>query len=181
MDNRCATVGHGGIPATHVITYTFPEDRNTPVEEKVCEPCGHGYGSRPALQATVETIAENTGRKLGEGYGRDAGTWIFDGNTTEATYREIIRGIDEGDPAVTDRYNPPNMSGEYAGDERDELADELASALGHEPAEADTDEAETAFNDAASSAFWGEVERSGREALAGIDAVRAEEEAEAAG
>jgi hypothetical protein len=54
--DRCATIGHAGIPATHEITWTQPGARNEPVTERVCAPCADAYTQRPALQAVVRAI-----------------------------------------------------------------------------------------------------------------------------
>lgn len=46
--------------------------------------------------------------------GRRAGGWYFDGNTTSETYREVLRGISEGDPEVLDALPFLDLSGRWA-------------------------------------------------------------------
>lgn len=46
--------------------------------------------------------------------GRAAGSWIIDGNTSEAAARAILRGLADGDPAVLDMLPAPDLSGQYA-------------------------------------------------------------------
>ena len=46
--------------------------------------------------------------------GRAAASWVFDGNTTTETYRAILRGIDDGDPAVLDQLPTADLSGQMA-------------------------------------------------------------------
>lgn len=52
---------------------------------------------------------------LGTQHGTAAGSWAVDGNTTPDTLRAILRGIEEGDPAILDTLPlTPNLSGEWA-------------------------------------------------------------------
>jgi len=116
---------------------------------------------------------------IGRQHGKNAAGWVFDGNTTDETYRAVLAGIDAGDPQVMDAYNPPNLSGEYSDDysESQLLADvgfSECAECGHIPGnladvcECCLGDAETvsgiadAYNDAASAAFWAEVERTAR-------------------
>jgi hypothetical protein len=97
--------------------------------------------------------------KLGHDAGIAAASWVFDGNTSPDTYRRYAEGIAAGDPEILDSLREPNLSGEYADDysERD-----LARDLGIEPYSDDSDAAATAWAEAASEAFWAEVERIAR-------------------
>jgi hypothetical protein len=109
---------------------------------------------------TTETAA-----KLGTEAGQAAASWVFDGNTTQATYLHVLTGIIEGDPEVLDAYSAPNLSGGEWGDELNDAA--LAAELSLDPA-ADAealDEAANAYNDAASEAFWHTLEADARQAL----------------
>lgn len=47
--------------------------------------------------------------------GQADGSWIIDGNTSADQCREILRMIDDGDPALDAIYPPTPLSGEYAG------------------------------------------------------------------
>jgi hypothetical protein len=95
--------------------------------------------------------------KLGTDAGIAAASWVFDGNTSEDTYRRILQGIDAGDPEVYDTYREPSLSGEYADDYR---SSDLAFDLGIEDRETGfIDECADAWAESASAAFWGEIER----------------------
>lgn len=96
-------------------------------------------------------------------HGKAAASWVFDGNTTEDTYRAVLAGIESGDPAVMDAYRTPDLSGEFAGDytPRD-LAADLGIAGDADPEESGLSDAETTYLDTASEAFWHEVERMAR-------------------
>ena len=59
---RCATVGCGNT-ATHKLVYTFQGERDQPITELVCAPCGQGYVRRPALQATLTPLRVKKSRQ----------------------------------------------------------------------------------------------------------------------
>lgn len=60
----------------------------------------------------------------GREHGANAGEWYFDGNTSEETYRTVLRGIEDGDPMVLDTF-PTFTFGEWAGESlREILGDE---------------------------------------------------------
>jgi hypothetical protein len=96
--------------------------------------------------------------RLGREVGISAASWVFDGNTSLETYQRYLRGIEDGDPLVMDSLREPSLSGEFAADysERD-----LARDLGFGPDKDISDYAET-WSQAASEAFWHEVERIAR-------------------
>jgi hypothetical protein len=105
---------------------------------------------------------------LGTDAGRDAGTWVFDGNTDTATYRHVLAGITDGDPEVLDAYRTPDLSGEFSDGPTPAT---LAAELGLDPA-GDGDAvvlatACDAWADAARDGFWHEVERIARVQLDG--------------
>ena len=54
---RCATVTCTS-DATHVLFYSYPDDRVTLYTDDVCEPCGDSYMSRTAFKAEIATQAE---------------------------------------------------------------------------------------------------------------------------
>jgi hypothetical protein len=102
-------------------------------------------------------------RKDGKTAGVGAASWCIDGNTTTETYRTILRGIEDGDPAILDQFNTPNLSGEYAGDSTPQtLAEDYGIDETRDPDGLLLDEACTEWEEAASSAFWTELERSVR-------------------
>jgi hypothetical protein len=100
---------------------------------------------------------------LGYEAGKNAAGWVFDGNTTRATYEYVLKGIEEGDPMVLDSI------GENLADFEAAQADDLESLGIHAPnwlAPAYMwDEFETACQDwemGASTGFWHEIERAAR-------------------
>jgi hypothetical protein len=106
---------------------------------------------------------------IGRQHGINAASWVFDGNTTEETYRTVLRGIEDDDPAVYDMFREPNLSGEFAGDYsiRD-LQSDLDIEIdwtrdGTQEASEQLDECANAYADAASETFWHEIERLARE------------------
>lgn len=106
-------------------------------------------------------------RRDGRETGKNAASWVFDGNTTEETYRHILKGIEEGDSQVYDSLNPPNLSGEWAGDPTPQsLAEDYELDESNDPDGWRLDEACRVWEDAASEAFWHEVERLARQHLA---------------
>ena len=98
----------------------------------------------PPLVATAE--------ELGRDAGRAAATWVFDGSTPEEAYQRVLRGIDEGDPAVLDAIEPPAI-GPAAGYDQDDLARDL----GIEPGDRALPRAVSAYADAFTGSFWRET------------------------
>jgi len=94
--------------------------------------------------------------ELGRDAGRSAAPWAFDGNTPDETYRHVLRGIDEGDPAVLDAIEPSAIGPEAGYDQ-----DDLARDLGLEPGDPALPRAMSAY--AFTGSFWTEVERAARE------------------
>lgn len=106
-------------------------------------------------QATLEEQA----RKMGEDHGTNAASWYFDGNTSTDTYAAVLRGIDEGDPAVLDTFPSSPLSGEWAD------SPTPATVLGELEVSEDDDRADdllTAYEDGFSSASAEEIERMAR-------------------
>jgi hypothetical protein len=96
-------------------------------------------------------------KRDGKAAGLARASWCFDGNTTDETYRAFLKGFLDGDPAVMDQFNPPNLSGEYADDPTPHtLAEDYGTSA------EDLDGVCQAWEDAASEAFWGELERVAR-------------------
>ncbi len=59
---RCGSIGCKSA-ATHTLTYSFPGERDNPVTDLVCRPCGEGYVRRPTLHAGIAPLSVPTGRK----------------------------------------------------------------------------------------------------------------------
>jgi hypothetical protein len=115
-------------------------------------------------------------RELGAEHGSNAASWVFDGNTTQETYRRVLQGIEDGDPEILDSLPAPDLSGQWAGeltsDElvRDslELAAMLNWAMGDAMFATVYGEICDAYEDAFSTAVQHEVERTAREMLSGV-------------
>lgn len=107
-------------------------------------------------------VAEAT--RIGTEHGRNAASYVWDGNTDVSTYRAYLKGSDDGDPMVLDAYNPPNLSGEFADDyDETSLRSDIAYATDdYEISDEAMDDAANAYNDAASEAFYAELERVAR-------------------
>lgn len=91
--------------------------------------------------------------------GKNMASWALDDNTEE-TYRYILKGIEDGDPEVLDTFNTPNLSGEFAGDPTPQsLAESYGITEERDPEGYLLDSVCTLWEDAASSAFWAEIER----------------------
>jgi hypothetical protein len=70
-------------------------------------------------------IITTTARKLGASAGKAAGSWAIDGTTTAEAARRILKGYEDGDPAVLD-MQPSPLSGEWAGGPtEDDVLDEI--------------------------------------------------------
>jgi hypothetical protein len=87
---------------------------------------------------------------------------MFNGNTPEDTYRAVLRGIEEGDPAILGAYPAPGLS---ADDGYAEAG--LACDLSLDGEDQLPPDAVTAYLDAAAGSFWHETERLAREHLTG--------------
>ena len=96
--------------------------------------------------------------ELGRDAGKTAASWVFDGNTPGEEYQRVLRGIDEGDPAVPGATEPPAI-GPGAGYDQDDLARDL----GIEPGDRALPRAVSAYAGAFTGAFWQETERAARD------------------
>lgn len=107
-------------------------------------------------------------RHLGVLRGEAAGSWVIDGNTSEAEARAILQGYEDGDPEVMD-LQPSPLSGEWAGDPTPQS---LMAELGvhHLPYGDKTDSEEEsdladAYEEGFGEGFWNEVQRAARAKL----------------
>ena len=101
-------------------------------------------------------------RKLGKAVGEAMATWVDFDSPMQA--QRVLQMIDDGDPAIYDSLRGPNLSGEYAGDPTPFA---LAEELGIESDDERLDDAATAWEDAAMTAFWDAVARAARHAAKG--------------
>jgi hypothetical protein len=107
---------------------------------------------------TPEHRAQQAGREDGEA----AASWVFDGNTDDATYARVLRGITDGDPEVLDAYRPPDLSGEWADGETPATLAKRVDVVPHDGTLL-LDDVCSIYEQAASEAFWAEIERVCRE------------------
>jgi len=71
----------------------------------------------------------------------------------------VLRGIEEGDPAVLDPIEPPAIGPAAGYDHQDDLARDL----GIDPRDRALPRATSAYADAFTGSFWQETERAARE------------------
>lgn len=91
--------------------------------------------------------------QAGQEYGRNAGSWAIDGNTSSETYRRILDGYEDGDPEIMDMCPAP-LSGEWA----DGLL--IRDVLEHLGVTEDDDWADdllTSFENGYSDGYWEQV------------------------
>jgi hypothetical protein len=101
-------------------------------------------------------------RELGYEHGEAAGSWVFDGNTSPETIRYVLKGLEDGDPAVYDSLPSSPLSGEWADSfSLNDLADELDVSDSDEGFDDLCTEYEDGFTDGMES----EVVRSGKAML----------------
>ena len=100
-------------------------------------------------------------RRDGKAAGLSCASWV-EYRDAEAT-RAMLKGIEDGDPAVLDSLREPNLSGEWAGDPTPQsLAEDYELGADRDPDGWRLDAACSEWEEAARSAFWAEVERSAR-------------------
>jgi hypothetical protein len=95
--------------------------------------------------------------ELGRDAGKAAASRVFDGNTPKDACQRVLRGIEEGDPAVPGATEPSAI-GPAAGYDSGDLARDLGTG----PADRSLPGAVSAYADAFTSAFWQEAERAAR-------------------
>jgi len=92
-------------------------------------------------------IAEESGRQVGAGRAE----WAIDPQRmSQEQIRRILRGIEDGDPAVMEGYRPPDLNGEYT---PDRLAIELGIPTDHRYMDVYGD----LWEEAAENAFWEKI------------------------
>lgn len=117
-----------------------------------------------AIETAIQR-AESLGTEHGECSAEHLAQYLWGGRHTgdsKAAAREFLRMSEDGDPVLWDSYNAPNPSGEYADDMTPgrlmdhcfDTEDDFAECADAE------DDICMAYTDAASSAFWGTLERS---------------------
>lgn len=94
-----------------------------------------------------KTLAYSDGRE----HGRRAGTW-YECNDPAA----VLKGIEDGDPAIMDTFVIPDLSGEWSGAPTPE---HVAGLYSRRPSPERLDELCTDWLDGASEGYMAEVER----------------------
>lgn len=107
---------------------------------------------------------EQRAAKIGRNAGVAAASWVFDGNTTQETYKSFLAAIEGGDPLILDSVRTPDLSGEFAGDYTPGRLLHDVNAMGKVSEERKSTIAE-AWENAAGDAFWAEIERACRAQL----------------
>lgn len=108
--------------------------------------------------------AERRAFGLGVEHGTNAGSWVFDGNTSDETIRRVLQGYEDGDPEIMEMCPNP-LSGEWAGDPTPaDILREVGLDPGDDTArdvEMDNieDDVLTAYEMAFQDGFWDEVIR----------------------
>lgn len=126
------------------------------------------HARRPQPETPAASIAASIAAEaanLGRDAGKAAASWMFDGNTPEDAYRAVLRGIDDGDPAILDAHPAPGLSADGGYTEAG-----LACDLGLDGEDQLPPNTVTAYLDAAAETFWHEIERLACEHLAGTAA-----------
>jgi hypothetical protein len=149
LDHRTCPPGRGGD------VFIAPAD-----DDEEFWSAWHARHPQPPAPAAASITAEAA--SLGRDAGKAAASWMFDGNTPEDAYRAVLRGIDDGDPAILDAHPVPGLSAGGGYSEAD-----LARDLGLDSEDQLPPGAATAYLAAADQTFWDETERLAREHLAG--------------
>lgn len=107
--------------------------------------------------------------------GTAAGSWVIDGNTTTETARNILQGIEDGDPQVMD-MQPAPLSGEWADNP---VVDEVLALVGMDYDNDAADDMLAIYETAFGTAYWAEVQRAAHGIVtARLEYLRAEIQAE---
>ena len=77
-----------------------------PEHDSACRRCGLPVNFTPSPEEDAE--------RRGYEAGCAAGSWVLDGNSDPEGARRILRGIEEGDPAIVDALPSAPLSGEWA-------------------------------------------------------------------
>lgn len=101
------------------------------------------------MSAKTTSLAAEAMR-LGAEHGRKSGSWVIDGNTSNAFAEKVITGYDDKDPEVMDMCPNP-LSGEFSDDPT--VADVLIG-LGLRSWDERADDMIDAYEDAYQIAWW---------------------------
>jgi hypothetical protein len=103
-------------------------------------------------------MTTNEAHNRGYAHGRNRASWLFDGNTTDETYRTFLRLYNDGD--LPDDFLPPDpLSGEWAGESISEMLGDLVDPRTHDDADADywNSDIMEAYEDGFRQGWWDEL------------------------
>lgn len=99
---------------------------------------------------------------LGYGAGKSVGSWVIDGNTTQAYAEWLLKGYADGDPEVMD-IQPVALSGEFADSPTPQS---IATELDVHPADEDAmDEICNGYEDGFDTGYWDQVVASAKKVV----------------
>lgn len=127
-------------------------------------------------QNTLLEDAIKTATKLGKRHGENSAHWYIQdswgGRVTRGEKEAasaFLKGLENGDFAITDGFNPPNLSGEYADDMTPQRLMDHCFRFEDDYAECSDfeDDICLSYEDAASEAFWSALQQSAESVLSG--------------
>jgi len=107
-----------------------------------------------------DTTLVQRAREAGRAHGKAAASWYFDGNTPQETYALVLKGIEEGDPAVLETFPSDPLSGEWADDPTPQT---VWADLGMTGDEDEADDVIEAYEEGFYEASADEIERVARD------------------
>lgn len=122
---------------------------------------GPGLTHRAHAPAGSRPAPARHAAQLGRRHGKAAVYWqIGDNRAGQAWYRDLLRGIEDADPAILGVYQVPDLSVGW-----DYTRDDLARDLGVTPGDENMSQAADAYLAAAAREFWDEAGRLARRHL----------------
>lgn len=108
-------------------------------------------------------MTQREAKIAGRAAGKALASWVFDGNTTDETYRAFLTGYDDGDPKIMDQFAPRSgwLSGEMAGESMNEILGEPLDARDEERRDA----VAALYEEYADKAYWAELVKTAKRAL----------------
>lgn len=105
------------------------------------------------------SAAEATAKKMGEEYGRNAAEWAIEPDRmSREQMLAVLRGIEDGDPAILNQFKEPDLSGEITGNQ---TVSGLTDALGIDPEDDSQPDVALiceAWEEGAHDAFWSKIQ-----------------------
>lgn len=114
------------------------------------------------MSTDTYTALLDRARAMGAEHGKAAASWYFDGNTSLDAYAAVLKGIEDGDPAILDTFPSSPLSGEWADDPTPATVLEDLGLIVEDDAADDNDAILSAYEDGFYSASAEEIERQAR-------------------